>query len=133
MNGIVKCRAANVSTANVKVTLFNAGSGKSVKVVETTADSTGAFSFPEIAPDVTAPEPFFIVSTMPTNELIMTAILGSTFPATYYINEVTTVAAAYSAAQFITAGLVIEASPFALSIVAAMCSHDSAIARIRST
>ncbi|MEA2413476.1 MAG: hypothetical protein QOI58_133 [Thermoanaerobaculia bacterium] len=113
MNGIVKPVAANEPQANLKVTLHDAISGQSV---ETFTDSSGAFSFEDDSSD----QHFFYVSTMPADEIILTAILGATIPATFVINELTTVAACYSAAQFITAGMVIEGSPFALSIVAAM-------------
>lgn len=76
MNGIVKPVAANEPPANLKVTLHDALSGQSV---ETLTDSSGAFSFAEDSPG----QHFFYVSTMPTNEIILTAILGATIPATF--------------------------------------------------
>ena len=112
MNGIVKT-SAKLSPANLKVTLHDAVSAQST---EMTTDSNGAFSVAEVQPG----DHFFYVSVAPTDEIILTVILGATVPETFVINEVTTVAACYSAAQFITAGIVIEGSPFQLSIVEAM-------------
>ena len=114
MSGIVKT-SASLSPAKLKVTLFDAGSGQSVKVAETVSDDNGVFSVSAIPAD----DHFYYVSVAAT-EIILTAILGTSIPPTFVINEVTTVAACYSAAQFITAGIVIEGSPSALSIVAAM-------------
>jgi hypothetical protein len=113
MNGFVKPASKNVSPANLKVTLHDAVSGQSVEML---TDSSGAFSVPEVE----SGDHFFYVSVAPTDEIILTVILGATVPPSFVINEVTTVAACYSAAQFITAGIVIEGSPFALSIVDAM-------------
>jgi hypothetical protein len=116
MSGFVKPASTNVPLENLKVTLYDAASNGPVNVTEMLTDSTGAFSTPEVTSD----QHFFYVSVLLTDELILTAILGATIPPNFVINELTTVAACYSAAQFITAGIVIEGSPFALSIVAAM-------------
>ncbi len=51
--------------------------------------------------------------------VVLMAILGASVPPSFVINELTTVAAAYSAAQFLN-GDRIEGAPFPLSIVAAM-------------
>jgi len=112
MNGMVKT-SAKLSPANLKVTLHDALTGQSTEMI---TDGSGAFSVAEAEQG----DHFFYVSVAPTDEIILTVILGATIPETFVINEVTTVAACYSAAQFITAGIVIEGSPFALSIVEAM-------------
>jgi hypothetical protein len=122
MNGVVTSGANGVlKTANASITLYDAGSGQPVKVLETIADADGAFAV-AYTPSASQ-QHFFYVSTLLSDEIILTAILGATIPAAFVINELTTVAAAYAAAQFITAGIAIEGSPFALSVVAAMNSN----------
>jgi streptogramin lyase len=120
MNGTVESRAGNVSRANLKVALYDAGSGQSVKVAEAVSDTNGAFAFPD-GPG--GPPYFGWVTVTSSDQITLMAILGTTRPGSFKVNELTTVAACYAGAQFITtdaSGVSFGGTPFALSIVAAM-------------
>jgi hypothetical protein len=112
MSGIVK-PAASVPLAKLKITLYDAVAGHSVK---TLTDGNGAFS---VDAATTSSQSFYYATAVFSDEIILMTILGSTIPDFFCINELTTVAAACSAAQFFN-GLTIEGDPLPLSIVAAM-------------
>jgi hypothetical protein len=114
MNGIVKAAAANMQLANIKITLYDAR--RSMKVMETVTDRSGAFS---IDTETSSTQSFYYATAVFSGEIVLMTILGASIPDYFCINEITTVAAAYSAAQFFS-GLTIEGDSLPLSIVAAM-------------
>ncbi|MEA3274896.1 MAG: hypothetical protein U9Q81_06300 [Pseudomonadota bacterium] len=102
--------------AGVKVTLYEA-SNASPRVVGTAmTDATGRFT-------VTAPTDeavgVFYASAAVGRGVEFAAVLGTTLPATATVNELTTVAAGYSMAQFYQ-GSEISGDPFALQLAAGM-------------
>jgi hypothetical protein len=119
MNGILQSKAANVSMANRKVTLYEMADGVPVTLAEAVTDGSGAFVFPD-----TPYGHFRWASTSSSDQIILMVIIGTTKPPDgWKLNELTTVAACYAGAQFISArngSVSFAGTPFQLAIVAAM-------------
>lgn len=114
MNGVIRAGHDRSLCGGATVTLHAAG-GEVLASVKTRED--GSFSFePRVS---AAPPPLYYTRADLGHGVILMAILGFTIPAHFIINELTTVAAAYSSAQCLNGGI-IEGSTLALSIVAAM-------------
>jgi hypothetical protein len=109
VSGVVKM--ANQPISGAAVTLLAANSGKAIQFGSGTTDSGGNFQ-------VTFQDPpggiaYLMVDGAGTNSPIkLIAVLSNGFPPNIVINEVTTVAAAFSMAQFVdTSGNISGASP----------------------
>jgi hypothetical protein len=101
---------------DVPVTLYRATAGHPISVGGTTTDARGAFSIPIHDPD--ADTVFYATAAVSRHVLLMT-IIGPRVSGTIVINELTTVAAAFSMAQF-SDGTRIAGNAFGLRIAAMM-------------
>jgi hypothetical protein len=117
MNGVVQSGADRQSIANATVKLHRVSGGQSTEIARATTLENGSFSAEPIAS--TAEQNFYYATASLGDRVLLMAILGSSIPPTFVINELTTVAAAYSAAQFYEGGR-IQGDSLALNIVAAM-------------
>jgi hypothetical protein len=98
------------------VTLYDAQEGGAVVKGTTKSDASGKFFFDH--PDPGADGVFYLTAGNGSNVLLVT-VIGEVFRGTVTLNELTTVAAAYSMARF-TDGISIQGHPFALRIAAGM-------------
>jgi hypothetical protein len=117
MNGVVRSGSDRNPLANATVTLHHVSGGQSAEVARTTTSDSGSFS---MAPVVASSGDHFYYAIADLGDgVVLMTILGASIPEYIVINELTTVAAAYSAAQLLN-GTGIQASTLALNIVAAM-------------
>ncbi|MEM0965564.1 MAG: hypothetical protein AAGJ81_05390 [Verrucomicrobiota bacterium] len=116
LDGTLDVAGPNRFVRDVEVTLFEASEFTPIALATTTTDSSGQFQF-DIGKD-TSNSIFFLSATLRPG-LRMLAILGEELPATAVINELTTVASAYTMAQFYRTGQ-IAGNPFRLQIASQM-------------
>lgn len=117
MNGGVQSGGTTVKPIpNVRVTPYQAYAGSPMMIAQTSTDSNGAFSVPNAS---FKSDSFFYVTADLNDGILFMATLGPTVPVSIVINELTTVAATYSAAQFLV-NASIQGSSFSLGIVAGM-------------
>jgi len=118
LNGIVQT-GGTFSTqplAHIDVTLFEATTAQPTVLGQATTDASGQFSI--TSPKNTSSSIFYVSADVGRGVEFVT-ILGANLPATVTINELTTVAASYSTAQFYKTG-VISGNSFGLQIAAGM-------------
>ncbi|MGH3126474.1 MAG: hypothetical protein ACRDPX_01005 [Gaiellaceae bacterium] len=102
--------------ANARVTLYEATAAAPKVLGQATTSATGAFAI--ASPTDTTPGVFY-VSTAIDRGVELVAVLGGSLPSATTVNELTTVAAGYSMAQFYENGA-ISGDPFALELAAGM-------------
>ena len=124
LTGIVQTggTTSKVSLANVNVTLLEATSGQPVALGQATTDSSGRFSIPYRKSSSSS---IFYLTADVGGGVEFVTVLGPNLPASVTVNELTTVAASYSMAQFYRTG-VISGNAFALQIAAGM--NDNIVA-----
>jgi hypothetical protein len=101
---------------NVNVTLFEATAVQPTVLGKATTDTSGEFTI--TSPKNSSSSIFFVTADIGA-KVEFVAVLGRNLPATVTINELTTVAASYSMAQFYRTG-VISGNSFGLQIGAGM-------------
>ena len=101
----------------VSVTLYKAHLGQPSNLGAVTTDNAGKFLFPSVNPGGADGIYFLIADLGKSAQLV--AILGESLPPSVTVNELTTVAASYSMAQFYRTG-VISGDPFVLKLAAGM-------------
>src|SRR5262249_45246121 len=114
---------------NVHVTLFEATHALPRMVGQATTNSSGQFT---IAFNKKSSSSIFFVEADVGDGVEFIAILGPDLPASATINELTTVAASYSMAQFLRTG-VISGNSFGLQIAAGMSDNIVATATGQSS
>jgi hypothetical protein len=115
VNGVVLSGADRRPLANATVSLHHVSGGQSSEIARTTTLESGSFATDRLA---TSGDGFYYATAVLGDDgVALMVILGASIPPNIIINEFTTVAAAYSAAQFLTGGS-IQGSAFALSVVA---------------
>jgi hypothetical protein len=102
--------------ANAKVTLFEATNDQPTVLGTATSDGSGQFT---ITLSKNSSSSIFYVSAAVGPQVEFDAILGPNLPGSVTINELTTVAASYSAAQFYRTGA-ISGNAFGLQIASGM-------------
>jgi hypothetical protein len=124
LSGVVQTGGTSSSQPlpNVHVTLFEATTGQPAMLGQATTDVSGRFS---IRYTRRTSHSIFFVQADVSEGVEFVTILGSNLPATVTINELTTVAASYSMAQFLRSG-VISGNSFGLQIAAGM--NDNIVA-----
>lgn len=121
MNGVVQSGREGNALANATVRFHRVHGGISSEIARVTTAHDGSFS--AAAEAVSSGEEFFYVTAVFGDEgVALMAILGASIPPHIVVNELTTVAAAYSAAQFLR-GLTIEGASLPLRIIAAMSAN----------
>jgi hypothetical protein len=108
--------SGGTSLRNVNVALLEATAGAPTVIAQAKSDSTGHFQIS--SPTNSTTSIFFITAEIDTGVQFI-AVLGTNLPANVTINELTTVAASYSMAQFLPTGT-ISGDGFALRIAAGM-------------
>src|SRR6476646_1803363 len=118
LRGVVQTGGTSSSQPlpNVHVTLFEATEALPITVCEATTDASGRFTIPYRKSNSSSI--FFLKADIGEGVEFVT-ILGSNLPQLATINELTTVAASYSMAQFYRPG-VISGNSFGLQIAAGM-------------
>src|SRR5438046_7896190 len=118
LSGVVQTggTSSNQPLPNVHVTLFEATSGLPTSLGEATTDGSGQFSIRYTRS--TSRSIFFVQADVAVGVEFVT-ILGSKLPASVTLNELATVAASYSMAQFYRTG-VISGNSFGLLLAAGM-------------
>jgi len=118
LSGVVQTggTSSNQPLPNVHVTLFEATSGLPTSLGEATTDGSGQFS---IRYTRSTSRSIFFVQADVADGVEFVTILGSKLPASVTLNELTTVAASYSMAQFYRTG-VISGNSFGLLLAAGM-------------
>ena len=101
---------------NVNVALFEASTGTPNRLAQVKSDSRGHF---KITSSKDSTESIFFLSAQVDVGVQFIAVLGPSLPSTVTMNELTTVAASYSMAQFYRTG-VISGDSFGLRIAAEM-------------
>ena len=102
--------------ADVEVSLLDASDERPVVVGRARSDASGRFA---IAASKTSSEGVFYLQARLGADVVLLTVIGAELPAAAIVNELTTVAASYSMAQFLShKGIVGE--PGALQIAAAM-------------
>ncbi len=102
--------------AEMTVTLYEATAGAPLAIGHSLSDKSGRFTI--FTPFKTAASIFFVTADA-GNGVVLVAVLGPDLPGKATINELTTVAACYSMAQFYRTGE-ISGNTFGLQIAAAM-------------
>jgi hypothetical protein len=105
LNGIVQTGGTSSTQplAHVGVTLFEATTTQPAVLGQATTDASGQFS---ITSQNNTSSSIFYVSADVGRGVEFVAVLGPNLPATVTINELTTVAASYSMAQFYKTGVI---------------------------
>ncbi len=118
LNGVVQTGGTTLiqPLANVNVTLFEATSGRPIVLGHATTHGSGQFT---ITSPKNSSSSIFYLSADIGQGVEFVAVLGPNLPASVTINELTTVAASYSMAQFYRTG-VISGNAFGLQIAAGM-------------
>jgi hypothetical protein len=118
LSGVVQTggTTSRQSLPNVHVTLFEATGGLPAALGQATTDASGRFTIPYKKSSASS---IFFVQADVREGVKFVAILGPTLPASVTINELTTVAASYSMAQFYGTG-VISGNAFGLQLAAGM-------------
>ena len=118
LSGIVQTGGTNAKTplANVRVTLFEASLGRPAALGQAVTNASGQFV---ISPPKEASSSIFFLSADIAAGVEFVAVLGSSLASSVTVNELTTVAASYSLAQFYETG-VVSGNSFALRIAAGM-------------
>src|SRR5438552_6160528 len=118
LNGVVQTGGTSSSQPlpNVQVRLFEATTGQPTMLGQATTDASGQFSIRYTRN--TSQSIFFVTADVGEGVEFVT-ILGSNLPQSATINELTTVAASYSMAQFYRTG-VISGNSFGLKVAAGM-------------
>jgi hypothetical protein len=118
LSGIVQTGGTSSSQPlpNVNVTLFEATLGQPTALGHATTDAAGRFAIPY--KKNTSSRIFFVKADVSEGVEFVT-VLGPNLPTSVTINELTTVAASYSMAQFLRTG-VISGNSFGLQIAAGM-------------
>ena len=124
LSGVVQTGGTTSSQplANVNVTLFEATRGQPTSLGHATTDASGRFTIPYRASSLSS---IFFVKADIGEGVEFVTVLGPNLLASVTINELTTVAASYSMAQFLRAG-VISGNSFGLQIAAGM--NDNIVA-----
>jgi hypothetical protein len=107
---------------NVNVTLFEATLGQPTALGHATTDAAGQFAIPY---KKNSSSSIFFVNAAVGEGVEFVTVLGANLPASVTINELTTVAASYSMAQFLRTG-VISGNSFGLQVAAGM--NDNIVA-----
>jgi len=118
LNGIVQTGGTSSTQplAHIDVTLFEATAAQPTVLGQATTDASGQFSI--TSPKNTSSSIFYVSADV-GGSVEFVAVLGTNLPATVTINELTTVAASYSMAQFYKTG-VISGNSIGLQIAAGM-------------
>jgi hypothetical protein len=101
--------------ADATVTLFAAGTGTPEKLSETRTDDQGTFKLD--ARHASGDSVLYVVAKGANENVALLSVLGATPPPTITVNELTTVASAFTAARFID-GEAISGNPLGLRIAA---------------
>src|SRR5881397_2786175 len=118
LSGVVQTGGTSSSQplANVNATLFEATAGLPTALGQATTDASGRFT---IRYTRNTSQSIFFVTADVGQGVEFVSILGPNLPASVTINELTTVAASYSMAQFYRSG-VIAGNSFGLQIATGM-------------
>src|SRR5437762_4704470 len=118
LSGVVQTGGTSSSQPlpNVNVTLFEATLGQPTALGHATTDASGRFTIPY---KKSSSSSIFFVRADVGEGVEFVTVLGPNLPASVTINELTTVAASYSMAQFYRTG-VISGNSFGLQIAAGM-------------
>src|SRR5437667_6155903 len=118
LNGVVQTGGTSSSQAlpNVHVSLFEATTGQPTMLGQATTDASGQFSIRYTRN--TSQSIFFVTANVGQGVEFVT-ILGPKLPSSVTLNELTTVAASYSMAQFLRSS-VISGNSFGLQLAAGM-------------
>src|SRR4029079_16237715 len=124
LSGVVQTGGTSSSQplANVVVTLFEATQALPTTVGQATTDGSGRFTIPYRNRSSSS---IFFVKADIGEGVEFVAVLGQNLPGSVTINELTSVAASYSMAQFLRTG-VISGNSFGLQIAAGM--NDNIVA-----
>ena len=118
LNGVVQTggTASGQPLPNVSITLFEASLGQPTALGQATTDASGRFTIPY---RTSGSSSIFFVKADIGQGVEFVTVLGPKLPASVTINELSTVAASYSMAQFYRTG-VISGKSFGLQIAAEM-------------
>jgi sugar lactone lactonase YvrE len=105
--------------ADAKVTLYQASGGPPAELGSATTDAAGSF---EIAAPGSASEGTYYMMADLGQGVVLLAVLGPELPESVTVNELTTVAGAYAAAQLYANGG-IQGNPLALQAASAMSGN----------
>jgi hypothetical protein len=106
---------AGKPVAGANVTLYAASTGAPAKLAEGKTDNQGAFKLN--AGSASKDSVLYVVAKGPKEDVALLSVLGEKPPATITVNELTTVASAFTAARFIN-GEAISGHPLGLNIAA---------------
>lgn len=99
LNGTVQSGAVNhVPISGAQVAVYKAGDVASNLLGTATTDNLGAFHLE--LPALTSPNTFYYAIASKESTLKLAVVLGNSLPKNFVINELTTVAAAYSMSRF---------------------------------
>ena len=118
LSGVVQTGGTTSGQAlpNVHVSLFEATTGQPTMLGQATTDASGQFS---IRYTRNTSQSIFFVTADVGQGVVFVTIVGPSLPGSVTLNELTTVAASYSMAQFLRTG-VISGNSFGLQIAAGM-------------
>src|ERR1700722_542908 len=108
--------SSSVPLRNVNVALYEASTGTPNRLAQAKSDAHGHF---QITSSKDTSQSIFFLSAQVDVGVQFVAVLGANLPSAVIMNELTSVAASYSMAQFYRTG-VISGDPFALRIAAEM-------------
>jgi hypothetical protein len=131
LSGIVQTGGTSSSQplANVQVTLFEATQALPTMIGQATTNASGLFTIPYR--NKTSSSIFFVTADIGEGVEFIT-VLGPDLPASVTVNELTTVAASYSMAQFLRTG-VISGNSFGLQLATGMNDNIAASASGQSS
>lgn len=131
LNGIVQSggTSATQPLAGAIVTLYWASASSPLSVGQTTSDATGAFSFKNVQPFSGG---VYYATATTVGGVVLAAILGTSVPSFVTINELTTVAAAYSMSRFFQNGFV-QGKNSGLQVAAGMNANLVSVATGQSS